>query len=109
MKVTFKGEVDPEQAREGAETINSLLADMTPGFKLLTDFTGLEKMDTECAPHIRRVMDLCNEKGISLVVRVMPDPHKDIGFNILSIFHYGRTVRIVTVENLDEAMKALGM
>jgi hypothetical protein len=53
-------------------------------------------------------MDLCNKKGIALVVRVIADPRKDIGFNILSIFHYRRGVRIVTVETLDEGLKALG-
>jgi len=45
--------------------------------------------------------------GVELVVRVIPDPHKDIGFNILSLFHYRRRVRIVTCPTLEEAMKAL--
>jgi hypothetical protein len=42
-----------------------------------------------------------------MVVRVIPDPQKDIGLNILSLFHYRRRVRIVTCKTLAEAMKAL--
>ena len=40
-------------------------------------------------------------------LRIIPDPHKDIGFKILSLFHYRRRVRIVTCATLGEAMKAL--
>jgi hypothetical protein len=42
-----------------------------------------------------------------MVVRVIPNPQKDIGLNILSLFHYRRRVRIVTCETLEEAMNAL--
>jgi hypothetical protein len=52
-------------------------------------------------------MDLCNKHGIEMVVRVIPDPQKDIGLNILSLFHYRRRVRIVTCKTLAEAMRAL--
>ena len=56
----------------------------------------------------QRIMSLClNKKGIEMVVRVIPDPRKDIGLNILSLFHYRRGLRILTYETLDEAMKAL--
>jgi hypothetical protein len=41
------------------------------------------------------------------VVRVIPDPQKDIGMQIMSLFHYDRRVRIVTCESLAEAMKVL--
>jgi hypothetical protein len=57
--------------------------------------------------HVRRMMDMCNEKGVEMIVRVIPDPHKDIGFSILSLFHYHRQVRIVTCATLDEALKVL--
>ena len=80
------------------------MAELPEGFRLLTDLTGLEAMDSACLPHIKRAMDLGNKKGVALVVRVVPDPHKDIGFNILSIFHYRRGVRIVTVKTVQEAV-----
>jgi len=53
------------------------------------------------------MMDLCNKKGVETVVRVIPDPHKDIGLNIMSLFHYRRRVRVVTCQTLEEARRVL--
>ena len=64
-------------------------------------------MDLQCRPHINRVMDLCDDAGIDMVVRVIPDPRKDIGLNIMSLFHYRRGLPIVTFESLPEALKIL--
>ena len=86
VQINFSGQVNPDEARRCTETLEATLADVIPGFRLLTDLTGLNAMDTGCTPYIRRAMDVCNNKGVALVVRVIPDPHKDIGFSILSIF-----------------------
>jgi len=64
-------------------------------------------MDVGCAPFIEKAMDMCNEKGASMVVRVIPDPHRDIGLQIMSIFHYGGDVRILTCETLAQAKEIL--
>jgi hypothetical protein len=40
-------------------------------------------------------------------VRVIPDPHKDIGLNILSYFHYGSKVPMATYQNLGDALQSL--
>jgi hypothetical protein len=50
-------------------------------------------------------MDALAEKGVASVTRVMPDPHKDIGFNILSQFHYGPEVQIETFQTLADALQ----
>jgi hypothetical protein len=42
-----------------------------------------------------------------MVVRVIPDPHRDIGLQIMSIFHYGGDVQIVTCETLVQAEELL--
>ena len=107
LKISFAQRVDLEEAKRCAEEVQTLLADVQPGFQLLTDLSGLESMDVACARHIERVMDLCNKKGVAKVVRVIPDPHKDIGFNILSLFHYRHGIPIVTCETLEEAMQIL--
>lgn len=52
-------------------------------------------------------MDLLREKKVASVIRVMPDPHKDIGFNILSQFHYGPEIQVATFERLPDAISAL--
>jgi hypothetical protein len=35
------------------------------------------------------------------------DPHKDIGLNILSQFHYGPDVTITTFETLADAVQSI--
>jgi hypothetical protein len=42
-----------------------------------------------------------------MVVRVIPDPTRDIGLQIMSYFHYDGAVRIVTCATLDEATEIL--
>ena len=54
-------------------------------------------------------MDLLDEAGVSLVVRVIPDPKKDIGMNILSLFHYRNRPRVVTCARMIEAAKELSL
>ena len=107
LHITYAQRVGPEEAKRATETIQRLLGDLTPGFRLLANLSGLEEMDLACVPHIKKIMDLCNKQGVETVVRVIPDPQKDIGLNILSLFHYRRRVRIVTCETLEEAMRAL--
>ena len=107
LKISFSGHVDPDEAQRGGEQAAALLAGLQPGFQLLTDLSGLETMDFACARYIKQWMELCSRKGVAKVVRVIPDPQKDIGFSILSLFHYRRGIRIVTCETLDEAMKIL--
>ena len=107
LKLSFSQHVDLDEAKRCFERVQTLLADMQPGFRLLTDLSDLELMDVACARYVGRIMDFCNAKGIAQVVRVIPDPRKDIGLKIISLFHYRRDVRAVTCENLEEAKKAL--
>ena len=107
LKFSYAQHVGPEDTKAVTEKTAALLPELRPGFRLLTDLSGLESMDVACLSDIRRMMDVLNQKGVELVVRVIPDPHKDIGLNILSLFHYRRRVRIVTCETLAEAMKVL--
>jgi len=53
------------------------------------------------------IMDALAEKGLASVTRVIPDPHKDIGLNILSQFHYGPEIKIATFETLADALQSL--
>ncbi len=64
-------------------------------------------MDLECMAEIGRTMELIDRSGVGLIVRVIPDPAKDIGFAIISLFHFHQPVKIHTRENLAEAIKCL--
>jgi anti-anti-sigma regulatory factor len=99
--------VTAEQAKLTVQKLRELLNDVAPGFRVLADFRWLESMDSAAAPHLAKIMDMLAEKGVSSVTRVMPDPHKDIGLNILSQFHYGPEIQIVTFETLADALQSL--
>ena len=107
LVIRYSGHVGPDETEKGLEQIRPGLAQLKSGFRLLANLIELESMDVACAPFIEKAMDLCNEKGASLVVRVIPDPHRDIGLQIMSYFHYSGDVRIVTCETLAEAAKIL--
>ena len=100
-------QVTAEQAKLAAQQVRELLRDVAPGFRVLADFRWLESMDSAAAPHVARIMDTLAEKGVSSVTRVMPDPHKDIGLNILSQFHYGPEIQIAAFETLADALQSL--
>jgi anti-anti-sigma regulatory factor len=107
LTVRYTGHVDAEQTRRCAKECESAVQKLHPGFRLLSDMSDLEQMDLDCVPHLKRMMDLCDKGGVELVVRVIPDPRKDIGLNIMSLFHYRKRVRIITCKGLAEAQKIL--
>jgi anti-anti-sigma regulatory factor len=107
LKMAFIQHVTLEETRRWREQLAGLLGELQTGYKLLSDLSELAVMDPDCAAEIEFGMDLCNKAGVSMVVRVIPDPRKDIGLTIMSAFHYRRGVRIVTCETLEEALRAL--
>lgn len=108
LAIRYRGVVRAEETEKGLEQIRNGLAQLQPGFRLLADLSELESMDVACAPFIEKAMDMCNQKGVSMIVRVIPDPRRDIGMKIMSAFHYGGDVQIITCQTLPEADDVLG-
>ena len=107
LKMTFSGQLRARELAERAADVETALVGLRAGFRFLGDLSDLEVMEPECLAHIRRTMDLLNQRGVAMVVRIIPDPHKDIGLNILSLFHYRRGIPIVTCASQAEAEAAL--
>ena len=105
LVISAAQKVTAEEAKMAAQRIGEVLQDVAPGFRVLADFRGLQSMDSGAARHIAEIMDALAEKNVGSVTRVMPDPHKDIGLNILSQFHYGANVKIATFETLADALQ----
>ncbi|PYJ49552.1 MAG: hypothetical protein DME87_09205 [Verrucomicrobia bacterium] len=99
--------VTAEQARQAAQQVRELLENVGPGFRVLADFRWLDSMDAVAARHVAQIMDALAEKQVASVTKVMPDPHYDIGLNILSQFHYGPEIQITTLETLADALQSL--
>ena len=94
----------------GARTeVEALLVDLPPELRLLVDLSQVEFMEPDGLNEIGRSMDLINQHGVGLIVRVIPDSSKDIGLNILTVFHYVHHPRVITCQNLAEALKQLAL
>jgi anti-anti-sigma regulatory factor len=107
LVITAAQTVTADEAKMAAQRILEVLQDVAPGFHVLADFRWLESMDSAAAPHIAKMMDALAKKQVASVTRVMPDPRKDIGLNILSQFHYGPEVTITTFETLADAVQSI--
>jgi hypothetical protein len=108
LVISAAGHVSKEEMKKAAEQVRDALRDVAPGIRVLTDFRWLESMRPGAAPHIAEIMDALAEKQVASVIRIIPDPGKDIGMiNILSQFRYSRELPISTVETLVDALDRL--
>jgi hypothetical protein len=107
LHFVYSQHVTSEEMARWRAQLCKLLSDVQPGFKVLTDMRSLDWMDLDCAPDIEWSMEALDEAGIAKVVRIIPDPRKDIGFNIMSHFHYRAHVSFVTCDTMEEALRAL--
>ena len=80
--------VRPEELKRSLKDVKVMLADLPRGFRLLVDLSRLESMHSACTPEVARMMELFDKKGLSMVVRVISDSHKDNQLKALALFHY---------------------
>jgi anti-anti-sigma regulatory factor len=109
LTMSFGDRVDATEMKACLEKVRDMLADIKPGFRLLTDLTSLESMDPDCSTDLGEMMDMCDAKGISAVLTVIPHPKKDIGFALMEPFHYGKHVDVMTYETLADAIQSLAV
>ena len=109
LAIRYRHHVKAPAVEHCAAEVEALLKTLPSGFRLLVDFTDLESMEVACAPQLERIMELCNERGVSAVVRIIPDPKRDIGLQIMSRFHYGPEVEIKTCQRQEEAAEILAL
>jgi hypothetical protein len=105
--VNYIGRVRPTELKQGREDLKILLTDLHPGFRFMANLTALESMGLDCRTELGRNMDLISQCGVGRVVRIIPDPTKDPGLNILGFFHYPNHPQIITCTTLAEAVEKL--
>jgi hypothetical protein len=105
--VNYIARVRPAELKQGREDLNILLTDLRPGFSFLANLSSLESMGLDCRTELGRNMDLISQHGVGRVIRVIPDPSKDPGLNILGFFHYPNHPPIITCSTLAEAVEKL--
>jgi anti-anti-sigma regulatory factor len=107
LVISYAGDVTEDEVRQAAQQVRDIVKDVAPGFRVLSDFRWLASMDASAARHVAQIMDAVAAKQVGSIVRVVPDPHKDIGLNILSQFHYGPEIHTLTFETLADALQSL--
>ena len=107
LRIAFAGCVTAAEAKSSSEQLRQMIDSVPEGFRLLTDLSGLESMELQSAPFVEETMELCAQRGVASIVRVIPDPRADIGLNIMSMFHYSRRTPITICQTLAEAMAIL--
>jgi hypothetical protein len=105
--VNYIARVRPAELKQSREELKILLTDLRPGFGFLANLSALESMGLDCRTELGRNMDLISQNGVGRVIRVIPDPTKDPGLNILGFFHYPNHPPITTCTTLAEAVEKL--
>lgn len=105
LVLTFKDNVDKKQAEDLFNNVLSLAPRMQKDFKVLSDLSLLTQMHLDAHYHVESLMDMLNQHGVSKVIRIIPDSSIDIGFNIMSLFHYSSDVKIHTYKTFEDAVK----
>src|SRR5207245_4787375 len=108
LVITAAQRVTAAEAKQAAQRARELLQHVAPGFRVQADFRWLDSMDSGTVRHIAEIMDALTEKKVASVTRVISDPHKDIGLNSISQFHYGTEIQISTLETLAYALQSKG-
>ena len=103
--ISFEGDFTLEDGENLYIDIKRVMAKAKKGFGLLADLSSLNSMDANVQGSIGKGMDLMDRHGVSRVVRIIPDTSKDIGFKIMSLFHYSKGVKIHTCQSREEADK----
>ena len=107
LHVIYVGTLDTAAAHALLEATRGALRSLTPGFDVLSDLRELKAVDKEAIAEVDELMDLINAHGVGKVIRILPAATEDFGFAIMSLFHYGHAVRIVTCLHLEEAVARL--
>jgi hypothetical protein len=107
LHLSYIDTVTVAELERGYAEVEALLKKCPDSFDLLADLGRLESMDIACEEIVGRTMEMMEQHGLKRVVRVIPDPTKDIGLNIIGMFHYSKRIRIVTCKTIVEAGSVL--
>ena len=107
LTISYRDRVTYDETRLREQEVKLALPILELDFRLVVDLTGLESMDLSCSPCIANIMERCNAAGVTEVLRIIPDPTRDIGLQILSFFHYSPDVYVHTCASLAEATELL--
>src|SRR2546423_15268505 len=89
LVISAAGEVTKKEVETVALRIREMMKEVTPGFRVLTDFRWLDRMEPAATAHLAEIMDALAEKDVAAVGRGGSHPNKNNWVNILFSIHYG--------------------
>lgn len=107
LRVTLSGMILPGALARCEDELRAALALLQPGFRVMTDLSEVSSLHAGCAVEMQHFMDELARAGVAEVMRVITDRRCDIGFAIMSAFHYPSRVRIRTFERREDALAHL--
>lgn len=107
LHVVFIGSVDKKQGASLFKQLQERAFELQPGFEIISDLSDVREVSLAAKHYIRKMMDLCNELGVSRIIRIISHPTKNFGFRIMSNFHYDKAVRIVECQSREEAARKI--
>jgi hypothetical protein len=69
LVISATGHVTEKEVAAAALQIREMMKEVTPGFRVLTNFRWLDHMDPAAATHLGEIMDTLAEKEVTAVVR----------------------------------------
>jgi hypothetical protein len=79
LVISATGKVTKKEVAVVAQEVRKMMTEAAPGFRVLTDFRWLDRMEPGAAIHIAEIMDALAENNVAVVVRVVPDPTRISG------------------------------
>ncbi len=105
--ISAAGHVRTDEVQQAVQDVREALQQVALGLRVLIDFRWLESIHPSAAPHIAQIMEGLAQKQVASVIRIVSDPGKDVGLQMLSHFRYSDELPISTVETLVEALDRL--
>lgn len=103
LTINYRGAFEISQAEELYAELLKLLPKYKKGFRVISDFTDTTVVSPDVRETLKKIMDFLNTQGVQEIIRIIPNPAIDIGFNIMSLFHYSKEVKFITVNSREDA------
>src|SRR5256714_8427636 len=107
LVISAAGQVTKKEVETVALRVREIIKEVTPGFRVLTDFRWLERMDPAVAVPLAEIMDALAAKDVAAGGRGGSPPPQNTGLNIFSQFHYGPPNKLASFESFTRAHLAL--
>jgi hypothetical protein len=69
LVISATGKVTKKEVEIAALQVREMMKEITPGFRVLTDFRWLDRMEPAATAHLAEIMDALAEKEVAAVVR----------------------------------------